>query len=363
MNVEDSVSKRYSQGASERQESLCCPVDYEASLLAMLPGEIIEKDYGCGDPSRYVRQGDHVLDLGCGGGKICYMAAQLAGAEGRVTGIDMNDDMLGLARKYLPVMAERLGGERVRFLKGYIQDLALDLDALEHFLAQYPVTNRQGYTTLQDYLARQRRENPLIADASVDLVISNCVLNLVADEEKRQLVREIHRVLKPGGRIAISDIVSDRPVPATLKADSELWSGCISGAFQEGEFLRVFAETGFQAVAYDKWEARPWRVIDGIAFRAVTLTAVREPQQSDDRYACSVMYRGPCTTVVDDSGHHYRRGERVTVSAAQHALLTGAAYGDSFISTGAESPADTACCPDNTPTVRSLRPGNSGCCG
>ena len=109
---EAAVLERYSEGAQERQEALCCPVDYDTSLLALLPEEVIEKDYGCGDPSRYVREGDIVLDLGSGSGKICYMAAQLLGEKGRVIGVDMNDDMLALARKYQAEMAGKLGGDR-----------------------------------------------------------------------------------------------------------------------------------------------------------------------------------------------------------------------------------------------------------
>jgi SAM-dependent methyltransferase len=206
MNVESSVLQRYSQGAQEREEALCCPVDYDSGLLAMLPQEIIERDYGCGDPSRYVREGDVVLDLGSGGGKICYMAAQLVGKHGQVIGVDMNDDMLELARAYQADMAERLGGDRVSFHKGNIQDLALDIDALAQYLAEHPVSRHADYVALKQWENRQRQDHPMIADASVDLVISNCVLNLVADHEKQQLVDEIYRVLKPGGRIAISDL-------------------------------------------------------------------------------------------------------------------------------------------------------------
>jgi len=117
MNVQKTVRERYSEGAKEVQAALCCPVDYDADLLKMLPSEIVEKDYGCGDPSRYVREGDVVLDLGSGSGKICYMAAQLVGKRGQVIGVDMNDDMLALARKYAPMMADKLGGQRVRFVK------------------------------------------------------------------------------------------------------------------------------------------------------------------------------------------------------------------------------------------------------
>ncbi len=117
MNVENSVLQRYSEGAQARQEALCCPVDYDSGLLALLPQEIIERDYGCGDPSRYVQEGDMVLDLGSGGGKICYMAAQLVGDSGHVIGVDMNDDMLELARRHQDAMAARLGGNRVSFLQ------------------------------------------------------------------------------------------------------------------------------------------------------------------------------------------------------------------------------------------------------
>ncbi len=124
MSTEQNVRERYSAAAQTAQAELCCPVDYDARLLKLLPPEIVEKDYGCGDPSRYVRTGDTVLDLGSGGGKICYLAAQIVGNGGRVIGVDMNDDMLALARKYQPEMAQRLGSDRVRFVKGYIQDLA-----------------------------------------------------------------------------------------------------------------------------------------------------------------------------------------------------------------------------------------------
>ena len=237
MNLEQSVRERYSEAARAPQAALCCPVNYDASHLGLLPPEIIEKDYGCGDPSRYAHAGDVVLDLGSGGGKVCYLAAQIVGSPGRVIGVDMNDDMLALARKYQAEMAQRLGSDRVRFLKGYIQDLALDLEATEEYLRRQPLRTAHELERLKAFQDEQRRTRPLIPDSSVDLVISNCVLNLVNEAERTQMIREILRVLKPGGRVAISDIVSDEPVPAALKQNPELWSGCISGAFQEQAFL------------------------------------------------------------------------------------------------------------------------------
>ena len=350
MDVQTTVLERYSQSAKQRQAELCCAVDYDPALLEHLPREIIEKDYGCGDPSRYVRPGDVVLDLGCGGGKVCYLAAQLTGVQGRVIGVDMNDDMLALARKYQAEMARALGGDRVRFVKGYIQDLALDLDAMEHSLAAHPVRTAHDYARLQDWQARQRAERPLIPDASIDLVISNCVLNLVRDEDKTQLVREIFRVLKPGGRVAISDIVSDEPVPAALKADPELWSGCVSGAFEEREFLRAFADAGLLAVRYDKWDAQPWRVVQGIEFRSVTLTAVKGEGTPCLDVGQAVIYRGPYASVSDDEGHVYPRGARIAVCERSFRLLTQGPYREDFIGITPAAPREPVpwCAPPGT---------------
>lgn len=261
MNKESAVLERYSEGANERQEALCCPVDYQTDLLKMLPNEIIEKDYGCGDPSRYVREGDVVLDLGSGSGKICYMAAQLVGDSGKIIGVDMNDDMLALARKYQAEMATKMGGDRVNFLKGKIQDLALDIDAMEEWLKANPVTNADELSALENWKSKQVQASPLIADNSVDLVISNCVLNLVSDIEKQQLVDEIFRVVKPGGRIAISDIISDETIPEHLKNDKQLWSGCISGAFQELEMLQMFQLPGLSLFPMTSGQKSPGRLL------------------------------------------------------------------------------------------------------
>ena len=331
MQVEQTVRERYSAGAQEREEALCCPVDYDRTLLEMLPQEIIDKDYGCGDPSRYVRPGDTVLDLGSGGGKICYMAAQLVGPEGRVIGVDMNDDMLSLARKYQADMANKIGGDRVHFLKGHIQDLALDVSAMNDYLSAHPVTDAATLADLRNWQAQQRRERPLIADQSVDLVISNCVLNLVDDRDKQRLVQEIFRVLKPGGRAAIADIVADEPVPAHLKQDPELWSGCLSGAFQELEFVQGFAKAGFAAVRLDKWSETPWRIIEGIEFRAVTLLAVKgDGRECLDR-GHAVIYRGPYAEIRDDEGHVFPRGERMAVCERTFRFLTQGPFRSDFI--------------------------------
>ncbi len=350
MSVKSAVLERYSEGANERQESLCCPVDYDASLLKLLPQEIIDKDYGCGDPSRYIQEGDIVLDLGSGSGKICYMAAQLVGDKGRVIGVDMNDDMLGLARKYQAEMATKLGGDRVEFRKGHIQDLALDLAAMDAWLADNPITDVEGAHQLELWQTAQRHDKPLVADNSVDLIISNCVLNLVGDQQKQQLVSEIFRVLKPGGRIAISDIVSDEPIPEHLKADDELWSGCISGAFEEEEMLNAFHGAGFLSVSLDKWDAEPWQVVEGIEFRSVTVTAVKGSGEECLDKGQAVIYRGPFKTVFDDEGHEFPRGARMAVCERTFRYLTEGPHKNDFIgiTPASEQDAVTWCAPAGT---------------
>ena len=326
-----SVLERYSEGAKQREEALCCPVSYDPSLLKILPPEIIERDYGCGDPSRYVQAGDTVLDLGSGGGKICYMAAQLVGEQGRVIGVDMNDDMLALARRYQDEMAGVIGGQRVEFRKGKIQDLALDMDKAQAWLADHPVTDSSSLLAFESWAREMRRREPMIADNSVDLIVSNCVLNLVDQHERANMIAEIHRVLKPGGRVAISDIVSDEFVPQHLQADAELWSGCISGAFQEHEFLQAFVNAGFHAVGYDKWDAEPWQVVEGIEFRSVTLMATKGYGSDCIDRGHAVIYKGPYSVVHDDEGHEYRRGERMAVCERSYKFLTTGPMKDDFI--------------------------------
>ena len=107
IDSELAVSDRYSGAAHEREEALCCPVEYDPRYLEAIPDEVLERDYGCGDPSAWLREGETVLDLGSGGGKICFIASQVVGPRGRVIGVDMNDDMLALARRAAPAPSSR----------------------------------------------------------------------------------------------------------------------------------------------------------------------------------------------------------------------------------------------------------------
>jgi len=331
LDVERAVRDRYRVAAGEREAALCCPVDYDSRYLEVIPKEVLERDYGCGDPSRYVRAGDTVLDLGSGGGKICFIAAQIVGEKGNVIGVDMNDEMLELAASASLEVGERLGFSNVSFKRGRIQDLQLDANLLDAWLDRQPVKSVEDIAALEEATSRLRREAPMIPDASVDIVVSNCVLNLVRQEDKPQLIREIFRVLKVGGRIAISDIVSDEVVPADLQAEPELWSGCISGAFQEQELLREMEAAGFHGIAIDTWADEAFRVVRGIEFRSVTVTAHKSEVGPSFEANQAVIYRGPWKQVEDDDGNVLRRGERTAVCAKTYQLLTAEPYADMMI--------------------------------
>ena len=321
-DIEGTVLERYKAGARQVEDGLCCATKYESEYLNILPAEIIEKDYGCGDPSRYVRPGETVVDLGSGSGKICYILAQKVGASGKVIGVDFNDEMLNLAKKYQSDISQRMGYDNVQFFKGKIQDLALNLELLQSWLQEHPIAEIEQLAGLEAQCDRLRQERPLIPDNSVDVVVSNCVLNLVRPQDKKQLFAEIYRVLKRGGRAVISDVVCDEdPTPEILN-DPDLWSGCIAGAFREDTFLEMFAEAGFHGIEILSYQSEPWQVVDGIEFRSMTVQAFKGKDGPCWERNQAAIYRGPWKRVVDDDGHTYERGKRTAVCEKTFHILT-----------------------------------------
>ena len=189
----------------------------------LLPSAAVLASLGCGNPTALaeLRAGETVLDLGSGGGIDVLLSARRVGPAGRAYGLDMTDDMLALARRN----AAEAGVENVEFLKGEIERIPLP-------------------------------------DASVDVIISNCVINLSAD--KRTVLAEAFRVLKPGGRFAVSDVVVRGEVPPAVRRSMELWVGCVAGALEEGEFLRLLGEVGFENASIEP--TRVYRSEDARAF-------------------------------------------------------------------------------------------------
>jgi arsenite methyltransferase len=328
--AESAVKGRYSLAAQAQEAELCCPVDYDPRYLDVIPAEVIERDYGCGDPSRHLRPGETVLDLGSGTGKICFIASQVVGAQGRVIGVDFTPEMLAVARDNAPRVAERVGFANVEFRRGRIQDLALDLDQLDRALAERPVKSADDYLAFEELTAELKRERPMVADDSIDVVVSNCVLNLVASAEKRRLFAEIHRVLRRGGRAVISDIVCDEEVTAQMQSDPELWSGCISGAMTEDGFLAAFEAAGFYGIRILERQREPWRTVEGIEFRSLTVEAFKGKEGPCFERLQSVVYRGPFKEVLDDDDHRMQRGKRYAVCDKTFQLYLEAPYREHF---------------------------------
>jgi ubiquinone/menaquinone biosynthesis C-methylase UbiE len=179
-----------------------------------LPDAAVAASLGCGNPTALIelKEGETVLDLGSGGGIDVLLSAKRVGPTGKVYGLDMTDEMLALAREN----QQKAGATNVEFLKGEIEQIPLP-------------------------------------DNSVDVIISNCVINLSAD--KGRVLREAFRVLKPGGRFAVSDVVVRGEIPQAVQKSMELWVGCVAGALHEVEYRQLLADAGFEAI-----EVEPWRI-------------------------------------------------------------------------------------------------------
>ena len=214
------VRAKYSQAAVRAQTGGggCCggtatsadPISgnlYSAQEIGDLPSAALAASLGCGNPTALaeLRPGEVVLDLGSGGGIDVLLSARRVGPTGFAYGLDMTDEMLALAERN----RAEAGATNVQFLKGQIEEIPLP-------------------------------------DATVDVVISNCVINLAAD--KGRVLREAFRVLKPGGRFAVSDVVTQGELPADLRRDLEAWVGCVAGALEEREYRRLLADAGFADV-------------------------------------------------------------------------------------------------------------------
>ena len=239
-NVREKVKERYSQAALRvlqgQGKASCCgtggscgsadPITrdlYDSVTTATLPEAAVLASLGCGNPTALaeLKEGDVVLDLGSGGGIDVLLSARRIGPTGKAYGLDMSDEMLALAR----CNAAEAGATNVEFLKGYIEEIPLP-------------------------------------DNSVDVIISNCVINLAAD--KRTVLKEAFRVLKPGGRFAVSDVVIRGDVPPEVRRSMELWVGCVAGALEESEFERLLLEVGFENPSIEP--TRIYRVEDARSF-------------------------------------------------------------------------------------------------
>ena len=274
------------QASEDLQTNACCTIEepalYIKEALSNIADEVVSKYYGCGLTNPTAIKGLNILDLGSGSGRDCYIASQLVGAKGWVTGVDMTDEQLNVANKYIDYHTEKFGYKtsNVRFIKGNIDEL----------------------------------EQLNLESGSFDLIISNCVINLVQDKEK--LFRNVFDLLKPGGEMYFSDVYADRRVPNSLKNNELLWNECLSGALYWNDFLNMAKSAGFtdpravsdKPISIDNPEIKEW--VGDIRFYSVTYRLLKiEGLESDcEDYGQAVSYKGgieECPDAFELDGHHY----------------------------------------------------------
>ncbi|AZD01449.1 arsinothricin biosynthesis methyltransferase ArsM [Pseudomonas chlororaphis] len=290
---------------SQLNES-CCSEAYGAQYLKNIPKRITEANFGCGNPTQYVREGDVVLDLGSGAGLNCYVAAQIAGSKGAVIGIDINPSMLQIARGEAAAFQEATGSAPLRFHRASASNLKIDQDLAEERLRTEPCTDWASWKNFEQFVSDSAQTHPLVEDQSIDLVISNCVINLVGETEKQNVFAEIYRVLKPGGRFAISDNVSNVAIPDELKQDTTLWSACYSGVLQEQAFYQQLQDAGLTGINIEARNDASTKRIGSVQFYSVTVTGTKP--QVRKGHPLTVIYRGPARELTGDSGKAYKRG-------------------------------------------------------
>jgi 7,8-dihydro-6-hydroxymethylpterin dimethyltransferase len=272
------VKEFYHGAAQATKTDILNPVCYPEEVVAQIPEEARVRSYGCGSPvlDAELRPGQRVLDLGCGTGVECFIASGLVGQSGQVTGVDMLDSMLELSERAAGGVAANLGYRNVEFKKGYLEELPMP-------------------------------------DSSTDVIISNCVINL--SPHKRRTFAEIFRVLRPGGRLVISDVVCETEPDAAIRNDEVLRGECISGAFTQRDLFRILEESGFVAARVLK--RFPYRVVQGHPFFSMTYEA-KKPLAATQ---AAVMYRGPFAALVTHKGAVLPVGETVQVDLDE--LLVG----------------------------------------
>ena len=317
-SITQSVSQRYAKAVTNGEE-MCCPTGYNHEDLGkFIPEAVLKVSYGCGTPVGLstVQPGEVVLDIGSGGGIDCFEASRKVGATGKVIGIDMTDEMLTLARTHAPTVAHNLGysSSNVDFRKGYA-------DAM-------PVEDNQ-----------------------IDLIISNCVINLAPD--KKKVFQEMYRVLQPGGRFTISDIVADQPIPQYMIHDSAKWGDCLSGALTIKDYWGGLRDAGFRGL--HQITVIPWRVIDGIHFVSVTLTGYKVPVAAATTSTFATL-RGPFSQARTESGVTFHRGAPQQIDDQAAYLLALPSYKDHFILT--DRPIALT---DQDPQLYVVRPEDTPC--
>ncbi len=296
------------QSTSDLKTDACCtisrPPNYISAAMSKVADEVVAKYYGCGLVIADAIKGMRILDLGSGSGRDCYIASNLVGEDGYVIGVDMTDEQLAVANKYIDYHTELYGYKKpnIEFVKGNIENLG-DLN---------------------------------LEPGSFDLIISNCVLNLVMDKQK--VFKDVFDLLKPGGEMYFSDVYTNRRVPQHLQDNKVLWGECLSGALYWNDFLNYAKKAGFTdprvvedkpiGVGNDELEA----LLGDIEFYSVTYRLWKiEGLESDcEDYGQAVMYKGGIpendTSLILDDHHVFPKGKIESVCGNTYRMLHDTRY-------------------------------------
>jgi arsenite methyltransferase len=312
-NVHESVKDYYGkqlQASEDLKTNACCtmvaPPKHIINAIKNVHDEVSAKYYGCGLTVPTCIEGLRVLDLGSGSGRDCYIAAQLVGEKGKVVGVDMTDEQLEVANKYIDYHAEKFGFNNVEFKKGYIEKLdELGLDK-----------------------------------GSFDLIISNCVINLASD--KKKVLQDAYDLLEEGGEMYFSDVYADRRVPDHLQKDEVLYGECLSGALYWNDFLQISKEVGFKdprvieskTITIENKELE--EKVGDIKFYSVTYRLFKMPRLEADceDYGHAVTYLGTVSEEAEsfllDSNHIFKKGEKVKVCGNSYLMLHESRFAKHF---------------------------------
>lgn len=288
------------QSSADLQTNACCTLESTPKktkdMLKRIHPEVTEKYYGCGLTTPAELKGKKILDLGSGSGRDCYLLSQLVGEEGEVVGVDMTDEQLDVANKYIDYHQKEFGFKKsnVSFKKGYIESL-LDLNFKENYF---------------------------------DIVVSNCVVNLSAD--KLSVLSGIHKLLKPGGEFYFSDVYSDRRIPLHLQKDPVLYGECLSGALYHNDFIRLARQSGFTDPR--KVKTSPISIQNSeiqqktglIRFASITyrLFKINHLEDLCEDYGQSVIYKG----TIENSPHYFDLDDHHRFEKNRPKLVCGNTY-------------------------------------
>lgn len=316
------VREFYGRAALTPNEEIVNPFAPDQALANFIPAESRKKSYGCGSPVRDAapQPGEVLVDLGSGSGVECFMAAPQVGPTGRVIGIDMTEEMLHLAEVAKATVARRLGYDNVEFKKGFLEDIPLP-------------------------------------DSTAGVVISNCVINLSPD--KRQTLHEIFRILKPGGRLVVSDIVTDGPIPVVIKNNERFRGECLGGALRQEDLLAMLRGAGFAGASLIK--RFPYRIEGETRFYSLTFRAYKP----EEARKAEVIYRGPFAAVWTESGAMLLKGRRATVDLSEAESLAESLFVLDAQGAVANLTLENSCCAPPAEAGTAILPllQSGGCCG